>query len=69
MEVFCPVSCQEAKVRLVARKVKVFEEHLLDVLLVPFNGFFQNSFVKHITILPNFFAKHIKILPGNLGKK
>ena len=47
---FC--SCQEVKIRNVARKLNMFEEHFLWGLFVHFNGFFRTFLVEHITILP-----------------
>ena len=52
-----------------ARKLNMFEEHLLGALFVHFNSFFQNfSCRTHFNFArkQNFLAEHIKILPGNL---
>ena len=36
-----------AKIRHTARKLNMFEEHLLGGLFIHSNGFFQNFFVEH----------------------
>ena len=63
---FC--SCQEAKIRHVARRLNMFEEHLLGIFFQ--NLFFRIFFVEHLTILPgcriSLQNNPEQILPGNI---
>ena len=55
-----------------ARKLKIFEEHLLGGPFVHFNSFFQNFSCRthhNFARKQNFVAEHIKILPGSLEIK